>query len=155
MKINEGLWASLLWVRLRKLGLFSLERRRLKGILVMNVNIWKGERKKMDTGSAQWHLEIGQEAMGTMRNTIKSVQTKKGGKLPCGWLSSGTGFLERWWSLHAWKHPKLRWHSPGEPAPGDSPLSRAVGCNFPRCFLSSTIQWIIWSNKFTVESCFT
>lgn len=51
----------------------------------MNVNIWKGERKKMDTGSAQWHLEIGQEAMGTMRNTIKSVQTKKGGKLP--WMT--------------------------------------------------------------------
>lgn len=49
----------------------------------MNVNTWNGEGK-MDTGSAQWHLEIGQEAMGTMRNTRKSVQTKKGGKLPCG-----------------------------------------------------------------------
>ena len=51
--------------RLIDLGLFSLEKRRLRETLSMYINTQREGAKKMEPGSFQWCLVTAQEAMGT------------------------------------------------------------------------------------------
>jgi len=49
-----------------ELGLFSLEKSRLRGIFSMCRNTWCGGGvKRMELGSSQWCPGMGQEVMGT------------------------------------------------------------------------------------------
>jgi len=50
---------------LRELGLFSLEKRRLKGILPMYINTQRQGAKRMELGSCQWCPVTGPAVMGT------------------------------------------------------------------------------------------
>jgi len=51
--------------RLRQLGLFSLEQRRLREISSMCTNICREGAKKIQPGSFQWCPVTGKEVMGT------------------------------------------------------------------------------------------
>jgi len=51
--------------RLRELGLFSLEKRRLRGVFSMLINTCRKGAKRMDPGSFQWCPVTGPEAPGT------------------------------------------------------------------------------------------
>ena len=51
--------------RLRELGLFSMEKRRLRGISSIYINTLREGVKRMKPGSFQWHAVTGPEATGT------------------------------------------------------------------------------------------
>jgi len=64
------------------LGLFSLKRRRLKGMSSVTINTWKGDTLGTELGSFQWCLEPGQAAVGKNQSTGGSLW-KHIAALPC------------------------------------------------------------------------
>lgn len=63
--------------RLRVLGLFNLEKRRLWEISSMSTNSWGEGAKETKSGSFQWCPLTGAEAMGANWNTEYSVWTSQ------------------------------------------------------------------------------
>jgi len=61
--------------RLRELGPFTLEKRRLRGISSMCTNIRRKAVKKAELDSFQQCPVTGQEVMGTNQNTAGSVSS--------------------------------------------------------------------------------
>jgi len=61
MKMIEGMNCTTYEQRLRELGLFSLQKRRLKG----NHTVCMGREWRRGSQTSQWCLLVGQEAMGT------------------------------------------------------------------------------------------
>ena len=59
--------------RLRELGLFSLEKRRIRGTSSMYINTSREGANRKEPGSFQWCLLTGPEAMGTNPNTGGSL----------------------------------------------------------------------------------
>jgi len=81
---------------LRELELFSLEKRRLRGILSVYANTWRKGAKKMEPGSLQWCPVTEQEASDRNGNTGGSP-----------WMSGNTYFAVRVtknWSRLPWDH---------------------------------------------------
>ena len=64
-KMMKGLEHLSYEERLRELGPFSLEKRRLRGILAMHTNTQREGAKRMEPGSFQVCPETGLEEMGT------------------------------------------------------------------------------------------
>jgi len=60
--------------RLSKLGLFSLEEKRLRGISMCMHTRWEGVQKT-EPDSAQWWLRKGQKEIATNGKTVNSIQT--------------------------------------------------------------------------------
>jgi len=65
--------------RLRELGLFGLEKRRLRGDLLMSINTCREGAKKMEPGSPQQCPVTGPEATGT--NGTQEVSSEHQGTL--------------------------------------------------------------------------
>ena len=95
--------------KLRELGLFSLEKRRVRGILLIYLNSWREGAKRTEPGSPQWCLVTGPEAMGTDWNTGGSVWASRKIFLLCRWVSNGTGCPGRVWSPNPWRCSKTVW----------------------------------------------
>ena len=99
--------------RLRQLGLFSLEKRRLTRILLMCRNTWREGANRREPGSFQWCPVTEPEAMGTRWNTGSSLWTSGSTLSAWRWLSTGTGCPESLWSLQG-NIQKLSGHGPGQ-----------------------------------------
>lgn len=75
----------------------------------MCVYNWREGARKTEFGSFQWCPMTGQEAVGTHWNARRSVWQLGNTFLLVGWLSTGTGWPGRWWSLHPSKSSKAIW----------------------------------------------
>lgn len=101
--------------RLRHLGLFNLENKRLRGILSMCTNTQRGGMKTREPGSSQQCPLRGQEALGTKQNTGNSPSIRK--------KSIFFSFLGC--KISTYGHiQNLSEHGPGQPVLDDLALSR-------------------------------
>ena len=103
-KMSEGLEHLSYEEMLKQLGLFSLDKRRLRGILSMCTNVWWGRVKKMELDYSQWCPVIGPEATSTNWNTEGYIWTSQNTFLLWRWLSTWTGHLERLQNLAPWRY---------------------------------------------------
>lgn len=79
-----------------KLGLFSLDKWRLRGLLSTCINTCRESEKKTKGGSFQWHSVTEEEAMGTSWHMEGSLWTSGNTSSLYGCLSICTGCPESW-----------------------------------------------------------
>ena len=102
-----------------ELRLFSLEKRRLRGILPMYRNTWRDSAKRTEPGSFQWCPLTGQAAKGTNWNTGGSLWTRKH-FVSWQWWSTAIGCPRTLWCIYPWRYSEAVWTS-----------SCAAGCKWP------------------------
>ena len=98
----------------RELGLFSLAKRRRRGIPSVRANTWSKGVKMTDPGSFQWCPVTGPEAPGTHWNKGGSLWTSGNTFSLWGWPRTGTSCPERLWILLLEDIQKLSRHGPGQ-----------------------------------------
>ena len=116
----------------------GLKKRRLRDFInVYNTvcdlsqHTWREGKKRMEPGSFQWCLVLGQEAVDTNWNTRVSVWTSWNILLLWGWWSTGTCCPERLWSLLLGNLQELPEFGPGHPTLG-IPIWAGVVADWPR-----------------------
>lgn len=127
---------------LRVLRLFSLKKRRLKGILPKCINSWREDAKKMETGFFKWCPVTGPEEIGTNWNTKGSLWktlfivslAEHQHRLPRAIVEHPSlEILKKDW-MWCWT-PDSRW-----------PLSKGGGpYNFQRYLSTSAIVWFYFT----------
>ena len=80
-----------------------------EGISSTCTNTWRKSAQTGGAGSFQWCPVTGPEAMGTSWNIGGSLWISGNTFLLWGWLSTGTGCPERFWSLLPWGYSKAIW----------------------------------------------
>lgn len=97
------------WAEAKRAGTVQPEERKTRGISLMSRNTWRKGAKRTETDSLQCCSMPGQETVGTNWKTGDSLWMPGGTSLLCIWWRTGTGCLERLWSLHSWRSSKATW----------------------------------------------
>ena len=97
---------------------------------------------------ARWYPVTGQRAMGTNWNTGSSIWTWEKTSSLWGWQSTGTGCLERLWSLLLWRYSKPSWTRCCATCSSDPALAGGLDQMISRCpfqplpFCDSVHLWL-------------
>lgn len=124
--------------RLRGLGLLALGKRKFREDLINEYPKGSCQEDGARVSSAQW-----QGNRDTNAATDSSNWAWEETSFLWGWLSTGTGCLERWWGLLSWRYySKTTWMWSWVMYSRVPCLSKEVGLDdLHRCFPISTVLW--------------